>query len=194
MVTAMRRITASGGTPRAGTIAVDGGETVTLSDLRSDGLLGAPAGSVGATAGDLIVGGVRVRSGAGGGVVNLFSTSGDVDVDRIDARGRDKSGGVVTVSSAADLLNSTHTKIGGGDHGGQAHFTAAGNMTLGQFNGSRLEATGAIGGILEGHATGNLVAMGKFEAAMGGCIGLSAGGMVNTSGVDADVPITSSCP
>ena len=194
MVTAMDRLNASGGTPGGGTISVDGGGTVTLTDLRSDGKLGAPAGSVGATAGNLVVGGVRVRGGGAGGVVNLFSKLGDVNVDRIDARGRDAAGGLVTVSSAADLLNSTHTKIGGDDHGGQAHFTALGNMTLGQFKGSRLEATGAVGGVLEGHAGGNLTAMGTFEAATGGCIGLSAGGMLNTSGVDADVPITPSCP
>ena len=193
-VSTMKILNASGGMPGAGSIALTGGGAMSLTDLRADGRLGAPAGSAGATAGSLAIESVRVRGGGPGGVVNLFSTAGDIVVDRIDARGKAAAGGFVTVSSAGDLVNSTSTKVNGDTQGGEAHFTAVGDITLGEFKTSRFDATSGVGGVLEAHATGSLVASGHFDAATGGCIGLSATGALDTTAVEADGPISASCP
>lgn len=59
---------------------------------------------------------------------------------------------------------------------------------------SIFSATGTSGGVIEGQATGNLTANGEYTAAGGGCIGLSAGGTLDTSAATFDVPLTASCP
>jgi hypothetical protein len=65
---------------------------------------------------------------------------------------------------------------------------------LGEKGGDKFDATGAAGGVIEGQAGGNLTAVGKYSAGTGGCIGLSAGGTLDTSGGTFDVPLTGSCP
>ena len=193
-ITTLKLINASGGMTGGGTIALTADGAMDLTDLRADGKLGAPAGSVGATAASMVVDSVRVRGGGLGGVVNLATTAGDLTVDRIDARGRGAAGGLVTVISAGNLTNSTSTKVNGDVQGGQAHFTAGGDMILGEFKASHFDATSGTGGVLEAYASGDLTAQGHFDAMSGGCIGLSAGGSLSTGGVEADGPISASCP
>ncbi len=41
---------------------------------------------------------------------------------------------------------------------------------------------------------GDLTASGKFFAGPAGCIGVSAGGVLDTSGLANDVPLATSCP
>ena len=47
---------------------------------------------------------------------------------------------------------------------------------------------------MQGSATGNLLADGVFRTGGDGCIGLSAGGTLHTTGGRFDVPIVASCP
>jgi hypothetical protein len=98
---------------------------------------------------------------------------------RIDA-------GSVAVTSGARLDSS-------GVPGGAIRIQAsAGDCAL---NGDFMAhgASGA-GGIIEASASGNLVAEGRFLAAPDGCIALTAGGMLDTSGASFDEPILADCP
>jgi hypothetical protein len=59
----------------------------------------------------------------------------------------------------------------------------------------RFDVSGTVGGEIEAAAMGNLTAeRADFTAAVGGCIGLSAGLVLDTSMATFDVPLTASCP
>jgi hypothetical protein len=193
-ITTRQRIDASGGAPVVATIALNAGGSMNLSDLRADGHFGAPAGTVAATATSITAGTIRVRGASDGGLVFVASNGGNLNVDRVDARGKEGMGGSVTLNSSGDLKNTAGTKVDGDAAGGRAHFVASGDIVLGQSSSSRFDATATAGGTIEAHALGDLTAVGHFEADAGGCIALSAGGTSDTSAAEFDVAVTSSCP
>ena len=70
----------------------------------------------------------------------------------------------------------------------------AGNLTIGVNDNKKFTATGATGGVIQGDASGNLTARGEFDATTGGCIGLSAGGTLDTTDGTFAPAFGSSCP
>jgi hypothetical protein len=48
--------------------------------------------------------------------------------------------------------------------------------------------------VIEGIAGGDLTVDGKYKAQVGGCIGFSAGGTLDTSSAGFDVALSGSCP
>ena len=65
---------------------------------------------------------------------------------------------------------------------------------LGNSSSDDFDVTGDAGGTIEAQTGGNLTLAGDFAAAVGGCIGLSAGGILDTSAASFDVTPTGSCP
>jgi len=95
----------------------------------------------------------------------------------LDARGVVRPGGIIHVAaSAGDLLLE--------------------GMLLAGTNAS--SGLNSEGGTIEGTASGDLTASGVFQclgaAISGGCIGLSAGGTLDTNGGTFDKAIVSDCP
>jgi hypothetical protein len=132
--------------------------------------------------------------GFNGGVVDVESTVGNVDIFRdIDVSARNV-GGTVRIDSAADLFVK-ETNADSATTGGDIRYTAIGNALLGESTTSDFTVEGdAAGGVIEASAGGDLTLRGDFVAEVGGCIGLSAGGTLDTSQADFDVPVTASCP
>jgi hypothetical protein len=124
-----------------------------------------------------------------GGAVSLASSSGTVSVtSSIDARGQ-FGGDVVVTANRIELTGSGVDTRSRGHTGGAQQYTAtAGDLLLS----GRFLATDA--GEIEGSATGNLTASGVFRAGAGGCIGLAAGGVLDTSGASFDPALSPSCP
>jgi hypothetical protein len=72
---------------------------------------------------------------------------------------------------------------------GLRFVAAAGDLVLdGIFRARRAPTT------IEGSASGNLVAIGRFEAAPSGCIALSAGGSLDLAAATFDTPPVATCP
>jgi len=194
-LTLEKGINTSGGEPTAGSITLTAGGVMRLAALRADGHLNASAGMITALGQSVIADRIRARGGADGGVVNLSTSAGDLTVEQIDVRGRDGMGGSVTVVSAGDLTNEQGTNVSGGDFAaGEAHFSAAGDITLGLSTAIRFEAGGFPGGVIEADAAGDLTVEGKFKTTVGGCIGLMAGGVLDTTGAEFDQPVMPTCP
>ena len=182
----------NGGAPGAGTIALTaGGDITDVRVLKAKGI-GVPGGTVSAMASGVDIDKIEV-SGSDGGVIGVTSGTADVTLGKLLARGSSGAGGTIDVDSAA---NATVQSVNGrGDTvGAEMRFAANGNLNLGTKSGDKFDARGTAGGVIEGQATGNLTALGKYTAATGGCIGLSAGGVLTTSGATFDGPLTGSCP
>jgi hypothetical protein len=160
---------------------------------RGDNALGLPGGTISVLAPSVNVDRFLVR-GPQGGNVDVESTAGDVTIPRsIDVRGR-TLGGTVRIDSAADLFVA-ETLAYATDTGGEIRINAAGNMILGDTAGSDFRADGDVaGGVVEAQAGGDMTLEGDFLAEVGGCIGLAAGGTLDTSQADFDVIVTPSCP
>jgi len=154
------------------------------------------------------------KSGAGGSIL-ISSTAGSVTVDdRLFARGTpggsiELTGGTsVTVNDDIEVdstkgvggtirLDAASAQVSAGARllaegatgGGSMRMDAtAGNLTLsGGF------VAGGGSGIIEGVASGDLTANGNFVVQPNGCIGLSAGGTLDTSGGTFDTPVVASC-
>jgi hypothetical protein len=187
------RIVASGGP--GGFIEMNVGGTLDAHWLRARGLFGLAGGTVAAFADTVLADRIETRGSSTGGLIAVTSTAGHVTVEDLDAAASNASGtgGTITVHSANDLLVADEVDVSG-EVGGETRFTSVGDMVVG-VNASRdFDARGTLGGTIEGKAGGNLTARGDFEAATGGCIGLSAGGMLDTTDADFDVPLTASCP
>jgi hypothetical protein len=185
-------IRANGG---LGFITVKAGGTATMRHLTANGSspLALPAGTIAVLAGTVnATGRLRARSGPQGGLVVVESTFGDVTLREIEAEGRE-IGGTVRLTSAANLVIDEIT-ADGPLVGGEIRLTAAGNAELGDGSSSDFDASGDVGGVVEAAAGGDLILKGDYQAAVGGCIGLSAGGVFDISQASFDVPITGSCP
>jgi hypothetical protein len=158
-----------------------------------------------------------------GGAVSLVATAGNVTITRsssITASGAGGGGGSLVVSAPAGTVT-LDTKValtgkGVMGFGGQAQIDGMGIM----LTRARIDADGSQGGgeirfnqsgagllLLDGSfearadgtiealaPAGSLTARGKFRAAPAGCVGFSAGGTLDTTGVSSDVPISASCP
>ncbi len=136
----------------------------------------------------------RVRAdGSDGGAISISTRTGDVVItDDLNAQGTDGMGGRVAISSGDDLsfTPSVEVRAEGDSAGGEIRLSANGDMTLSGL----FRARAGSGGVIEGRSNGNLIADGRFSATNGGCIGLSAGGALDTSSGLFDGPVVPSCP
>jgi len=154
----------------------------------------------------------------GGGTISVASAAGNVEVSAdLSARG---GGGTVTVTAPGsvslgdrlDVFRAGTLVVQGGSVTASAGSSAradgtvgcagalrfeatAGDLTLsGRYSARAREALTPPCGIIEGTATGNVVADGTFLAAPFGCIAFSAGGTVDTSGGTFDTAVVADCP
>lgn len=127
---------------------------------------------------------------AHGGDISVAGNSVTLD-NRAELFARGAIGGEVTVVGGDVVVAApARIQVDGDEPSGRIRFVAtAGDLRLS----GRFRARG-IGGSIEGSATAGVYADGEFEAAGAGCIGLSAGAAVDTSGGMFDVPVTASCP
>lgn len=185
-----------------GTIDLDATTLLNLSggDMRAEGIDG---GTVdlrgGAASGDVTIlktSTIRATgTGGGGGSVMVSAPAGAVSMKGlVDVVGRDFSGGQVQVDGAFVTIGPGARFDADGDFsfsGGVLQFTQSGTGLMlldGTFDARR-------NGTIEASApSGDLTARGRFRVAPAGCVGLSAGGTLDTSGATTDVPITASCP
>jgi hypothetical protein len=129
--------------------------------------------------------GARAPGATGG---QVLVTAGTVNaIQNIEANGT-VAGGLVRIT-ADDITIGSAARANGSGQGGRVELTAStGNMSLqGAY-----DVRGG-GGTIEASAAGDLTAQATFQAA-GGCIGLSAGGTLTTTGSSFDGPVTPSCP
>lgn len=143
--------------------------------------------------GDLVVAApIRLR----GGCLDLFGGSTVQVLDNVTV-GLSYAQGELRVRAPSIVVASTATLDASGRGffpGGALRLRATGG-DLGLAG--RLLATGqGSGGTIEGTATGNLTASGIFRATVSppGCIGLSAGGTLDTTGATFDPPPVTDCP
>jgi hypothetical protein len=156
-----------------------------------------------------------------GGDIEVVSSAGDVTITKVlrtdGAFNRCFAGNVtITAAGAARISRGISAKgkcgpffTDGGivrieaatvDVGSTARLRAmnSGDIRLTATGGDMLLAgkffAPGTNGTIEGAATGNLLASGRFTAAPGGCIGLSAGGTLDTAGATFDVPLSTDCP
>lgn len=183
------RLTVAGQDAPAGTILADAGGSVSLAMAYARGGVG---GTVAATAADVSVSTITVRGTSQAGSIALTSTAGSVTATRLDGRaGGD--GGQVSIDASGDVALED-ASLDGGTTGGALHVTAGGDIELGESASAQFDVQGATGGTIEAAAAGNLTARGTLLAATGGCIGLSAGLVLDTSAASIDVPLTPACP
>jgi hypothetical protein len=174
------------------------GGTVTLSaggpiDVYRVYTRGDTGGSITATGASLDLGHVSTRGQTGGSAM-LSGAAGSVTMFRYDGRGSSTTGAFLSVGSAANI-DITEILCDGGTTGGEVRLDAFGNVILGANAFDRFDVSATTtGGTFEAVANGNLTTGSIFSAAPGGCIGLSAGGVLNTAGANFDVPVTASCP
>ena len=104
---------------------------------------------------------------------------------------RGDTGGTVTVTGdSVSVLVGARILVDGTEPSGRIQLDAtAGDLTLS----GRFRARGRAGSI-EGTATRGVFADGEFEADGDGCIGLSAGTTLDTTGGMFDIPVMASCP
>ncbi|HEY0300850.1 MAG TPA: hypothetical protein VGC36_05940 [Rhizomicrobium sp.] len=126
----------------------------------------------------------------GGNIAVLGPTVTVTDHGSLSARG--DTGGSIAVDGGSIAIEVGAKVLADGDlPGGTIHFDAtAGDLTLsGDFR-----ARGATGGSIQGSAARALLANGAFAARGNGCIGLSAGTLLDIASGDFDVPVVTSCP
>lgn len=167
------------------------------------------------TVNDPLLADVFLPPGQGGGYITLSSTAGNVALNaKIVALSVElTTPGAVAINADINLHH--------GDSSGRTAFIHGGSLQVADgvtinadgngFNNAgylELEATAGDlvlagtflaggaegGGSIIGDATGNLTASGRFEVVPAGCIALTAGGTLDTTGGDFDTPVTSSCP
>ncbi len=157
-----------------------------------------------------------------GGILGLYAdvASGDITVDHstLTAVGTGDFGGSLVISAPAGTVDVfLSARLSGRNTGGDAQVegaavtvraksffdvdghTQAGEIRFNQSGAGLMEIDGTLeareSGKIEALApAGSLTARGRYKAASAGCIGLSAGGTLNTSAVIADVPLTANCP
>jgi len=188
-LTARKFISVKGGSGTIALTAGDAGAIVTKA-LHAEGI---PGGTVAAVGGSVDTKAIKV-GGSSGGVVTMTATSGNLAVSNVDGVGKTGMGATVTMDSAFGLSVPGGVRLKGDTVGGTARFTAAGDLSLGHGSSTAFDVRGASGGTIDGHAAGNLTAAGKYSASTGGCVGLSAGGTLDTTGATFDVSLTTMCP
>lgn len=184
----MHTVNASGTAPSAGTISL-AADTVDIRRLKARGR-GVAGGTIGVVAGTANVEAVLV-DGLTGGSVDIQSMVGPVTMEKIDGRAKSGAGATVAIDAAGDAVIEKRVDIRGSG-GGEFRIAAGGNLDLGTKPNSKFRATDS--GVIEGQAAGDLSAQGKFEAGPAGCIGLSAGGTLDTGLATFDVALSGSCP
>ena len=153
------------------------------------------------SAGDVTINKVLRADGAftrcNGGVVTI-TAAGAARIRRtISAKGvcgrSSTDGGTVRIEGATVDVGSA--ALIRAFNGGDIRLTATGGDMLlaGRYLAGKYLEPVQIG-IIEGTATGNLLASGRFIASPSGCIALSAGGTLDTAGATFDVPLSADCP
>jgi hypothetical protein len=186
-----------------GTVSVNAFGSFTL-DRRIDAR-GRTIGGTVALAADTLRVFDRVRTGAlQGGTIDLFGGTVLVDAARLEADGGDFGGTIAIFATvSADFVKGAalvDAEVSGGIfihaptvhvgpsadlNAGRIGFKPGGLVCLKATAGNMLvegdvDARGA--GVIEAAASGDLTANGDFRTDPGGCIGLSAGGTLNTAG------------
>jgi hypothetical protein len=158
---------------------------------------------------------VRVRSNKGvGGMLTIAAGSDVIVNDDLDARGKVKAGTIeISALGQVSLLGRADVDLRG-DLPGASHIEGAsasvapgvrwnartkqpGSALRFVSHTSDLTLDGAFettSGTIEGMAAGNLTAGGRFRAGPDGCIALSAGGTLDTTGGLFDETIVADCP
>jgi hypothetical protein len=162
-----------------------------------------------------------VASGsANGGAINF---SGPILVwGKLFARGKSGNGGTLVVSAPDPLPNGTVSILRakgdfrGAEGGGsiqigadevvvqRSKFMVGGATGPGEIRMHQSgTAAGEVSGKLDAHPSGiievlapnaDLTVSGAFSAGPAGCVGVSAGGMLDTTGLVSDVALTPNCP
>ena len=187
------RLMANGPTGGAVTIAAQGDVTINRNVLARGRRFGGGSVSVTSAAGNIMTN-ADLSARGGGGAVNVTAAGSVTLGDRLDlfrAGTLVVQGGSVTASAGSSAR--ADGTIG---CAGDLRFEAtAGNLTLsGRYSARAREALSPPCGIIEGTATGDVVADGTFLVAQFGCIAFSAGGTVDTSGGTFDTPVVADCP
>jgi len=188
----------------AGDIAVDAAVSATP-PTRSGGTI-----TLISTGGDVIVSdrlraqagdGTQPLDGAGGHIhivaAELVSIAADIQVNAFPGR-TGAPGGTLQVDAGRVLATEVHFDADGDSPGPDfAGSPAAGfrlTSTLGEISldGDFLARGGPS--VIEVAAATDLVAAGSFQVAPDGCIGLSAGGTIDTSAASFDTPVVTDCP
>jgi len=171
----------------------DGGGTVTLSSTGGGVAVNGRVSASGGNGGPITLSAATLASVDGtidaSGDNPVFQGGGAGSIDITGADARLGPGGSLTATSVSRPGGSIRVSATAGD------LLLAGTLRAGTGESS---GGNSIGGTIEGDASGDLTASGVFEcldaAASGGCIGLSAGGTLDTSGGTFDKPIVASCP
>jgi hypothetical protein len=178
-------------------IASTSGNVVIGEQVRVEGD-DSPGGTVNISSGGMITfvgkkGEVRSKGNPGGTIT--VGAAGDITLGKISARGKSIQGGSVTISSSGGtIVADRKVDVKSKTTAGTMSFSAVDLVLSGKFDAKGKSSVVGSGGDIEGTASGNLTANGSFKARNGGCIGLSAGGTLDTTGGQFDVPVTGSCP
>jgi hypothetical protein len=180
-----------------GTITVTTGSgDITVGDILNAAGDDGVGGSISLTAGTAAAASInvdrdlRVSSHGNAGTVVLSATGTITVDDKIDADSSQATGGSVQISANGPVVSTDRIEVDG-DAGGEIQIAStASGVTLS----GRYLAGGLAGGVIEATASGNLTADGDFDAEIGGCIGLAAGGTLNTTGGSFSPPFVASCP
>ncbi len=188
-----RTLSARGRAGSAGSLTVTTSGSVSLLRFFGRAKVGA-GGAVTIDAGGPVTIGRLVVTGPDGGAADVDAGS-DVSIGDVDAEGDVNGGTLLVKSSGGDVELFGDVDLDGRTSGGEMRVTApAGNIALGSGISSDFEVDGPAGGVIDAQAGANLTAIGEFRAEIGGCIGLSAGGTLDTSLATFDVTPVASCP
>jgi hypothetical protein len=155
-------------------------------------------GTVTALSGD----GTRPGDGAGGEVHLSAATAvvvhEDIRANSFPGNAGAPGGAILleapSVQVGPDVMMTVDGDVPGPDFPGRPPASIRFHATAGAL---QLDGTfRARGGpsVIEGAASANLTASGRFEALPSGCIGLSAGGVLDVGGASFDTPPVASCP
>jgi hypothetical protein len=192
-----------------GTTVVAGLGAITINRVVARGEASGGMVTIGSAA-SITLRSVQADSDGTGGMVEILSGGSLEVISQIDVAGM--LGGKATLTASGDLLvglaeisaeEGGEVRLSGASIPGIANVSvdsdAAGGLFLATSTSGDIgmdsiyDARGTPGGIIQVEAAGDLFASGQFKAVVGGCIGLSAGGTVNTTGGIFDVPITPTC-
>ncbi|MBX3024023.1 hypothetical protein KF840_03840 [bacterium] len=189
-VSLLASISAAGTSGGSIQVVCTGGDLRTVAPLVASGATGAGGSIALRAAGAMTVDSLcDVDGRAAGGDIRVNGRSVTLSA-RTQLTARGAVGGSVTVTGDGVVVAApARIQVDGDQPSGRIRFDAtAGDLTLS----GRFRARG-IGGSIEGSAARAVLANGEFQAAGAGCIGLSAGTRVDTSGGLFDVPVTSTC-
>jgi hypothetical protein len=187
---AQARGNGSGG--NGGVISI-AGQTVSLRNVRLRGRSNAGVLSASASAGDLTVAGQidsRAVNGIGGDT-SLLASGGVVVLRRVRSDGQTAGGSIDIESTGAFVTVEDRLNVdASAGAGGTVAIAAATDIILD----GGADAGGAPGGAIVASAADDLLASGRFDAQVGGCIALTAGGTLNLTDASLDPANSASCP